>query len=162
MLDVTVSGLLVVVLLPVWLVVVGAMSLDMACCRRDRGGLLYREPRVSRGRIFQLLKFPLGLASWIWAVVVISVVGGFVVAPIVVAFGGVIQIDPWWVADTPGEAWIATLIGLVAVVPALHLLNGLAYLWAVFARLMLGRREPREPVHEGWSADPVRAPVPAL
>ena len=57
MLDVTVSGLLVVVLLPVWLVVVGAMSLDMACCRRDRGGLLYREPRVSRGRIFQLLKF---------------------------------------------------------------------------------------------------------
>ncbi|HET6360850.1 MAG TPA: sensor domain-containing protein [Gemmatimonadota bacterium] len=115
-----------------------------------------------KGLVFQLLKFPLGLASWIVTVVVISVVGGFLAAPIVVAFGGTIQVDPWWVVNTQETAWIATLIGLVAVVPALHLLNGLAHLWGMFARLMLGRREPREPVREMWSPDPVRAPVPAL
>src|SRR4029077_3972239 len=33
------------------------MTADMACSRRDRGGFLYREPRVSRGRVFGLLKF---------------------------------------------------------------------------------------------------------
>jgi hypothetical protein len=115
-----------------------------------------------KGLVFQLLKFPLGLASWIVAVVVISVVGGFVLAPIVVAYGGTIQIDPWWVADTQREAWIATAVGLAAIVPALHLLNGLAYLWAVFARVMLGRREPREPGAESWSREPAPTPLPAL
>lgn len=123
---------------------------------------VFANPVTWKGLAFQLLKFPLGLASWIVTVVVISLVVGFVVAPIVVAVGGVIRIDPWWVADTAGEAWIASLIGLVAVIPALHLLNGVAYLWAMLARFMLGRREPREPVLEAWSPDPVRAPVPAL
>ena len=123
---------------------------------------VFGNPVTWKGLVFQLLKFPLGLSSWVVTVVVISVVIGFLAAPIVVAFGGVIQIDPWWVADTAGEAWIATAIGLAAIVPALHLLNGVAYLWAMFARFMLGRREPRESVRGTWSPDPVRAPVPAL
>lgn len=123
---------------------------------------VFGNPVTWKGLAFQLLKFPLGLASWIVTIVVLSVVGGFLAAPIVLAFGGEVQIDPWFVANTPEKAWIATAIGLAAVVPALHLLNGLAYLWAVFARLMLGRREPREPVREAWSPDPTRAPVPAL
>src|SRR3954447_20396386 len=33
------------------------MTADMACSRRDRGGFLYCEPRISRGRPFGLLKF---------------------------------------------------------------------------------------------------------
>ena len=123
---------------------------------------VFGNPVTWKGLVFQLLKFPLGLASWVVTVVVISVVLGFLAAPIVIAFGGAIQIDPWWVADTQGEAWIATLVGLVAVVPSLHLLNGLAYLWAMFARLMLGRREPRETIGEAWSPEPARAPIPAV
>ena len=43
-------------LAPVWAVVLGAVGLDMARCARDRGRLLYREPRVSAGRTFDLLK----------------------------------------------------------------------------------------------------------
>ena len=35
----------------------GAVGLDMLRCPRDRGRLLYRERRVSRGRPFELLKF---------------------------------------------------------------------------------------------------------
>jgi hypothetical protein len=115
-----------------------------------------------KGLVFQLLKFPLGLASWIVTIVVISVVGGFVLAPLALPFGGTIQIDPWWVVDTTRDAWIASAIGLAAIVPALHLLNGLAFLWALFARVMLGRREPREPVAEAWSPDPAPNPIPAL
>ena len=52
-----VSGSLLVLLAPVWAAVVGAVGLDMLRCPRDRGPLLYREPRVSAGRTFGLLKF---------------------------------------------------------------------------------------------------------
>jgi hypothetical protein len=120
------------------------------------------NPVTWKGLVFQLLKFPLGHASWIVTIVVIAVVGGFIAAPLVVELGGTIQIDPWWVADTPREAWIATAIGLAAVIPALHLLNGLAYLWVLFARVMLGRREPRQPARAAWSPSGTQTPVPAL
>jgi lipopolysaccharide/colanic/teichoic acid biosynthesis glycosyltransferase len=33
------------------------MAVNMAVSRADRGGFLYREPRISRGRLFGLLKF---------------------------------------------------------------------------------------------------------
>ena len=33
------------------------MAVNMIVSRRDRGGFFYREPRVSRGRLFGLLKF---------------------------------------------------------------------------------------------------------
>ena len=39
-----------------WAAVLGAMGLDMLRCPRDRGRLLYRERRISRGRPFELLK----------------------------------------------------------------------------------------------------------
>jgi len=55
-LDVVVASALLVVLMPVGAVAVGAMGLDMLRCRRDRGRLLYRERRISRGRAFDLLK----------------------------------------------------------------------------------------------------------
>jgi hypothetical protein len=120
------------------------------------------NPVTWKGLVFQLLKFPLGLASWIVTVVVLALVLGFIAAPVAIPFGGTIQMDPWWVVDTQREAWIATAIGLAAVIPALHLLNGLAYLWALFARVMLGRREPRESVPATWAPSVSQAPVPAL
>jgi lipopolysaccharide/colanic/teichoic acid biosynthesis glycosyltransferase len=55
--DLAICAPLLLVLVPVWLVVLCAMGLDMARCPRDRGSVLYREPRISRGRVFQLLKF---------------------------------------------------------------------------------------------------------
>ena len=55
-LDVVVSGVLLVALAPVGAVALGAMGLDMLRCPSDRGRLLYRERRISRGRAFELLK----------------------------------------------------------------------------------------------------------
>ena len=52
-----VSGSLLVLLAPVWAAVLGAVGLDMLRCPRDRGPVFYREPRVSAGRTFGLLKF---------------------------------------------------------------------------------------------------------
>jgi lipopolysaccharide/colanic/teichoic acid biosynthesis glycosyltransferase len=47
---------LLVALAPVWAVVLGAIGLDMLRCPRDRGRVLYRERRISRGRSFSLVK----------------------------------------------------------------------------------------------------------
>jgi lipopolysaccharide/colanic/teichoic acid biosynthesis glycosyltransferase len=55
--DRVVAGALLVVTAPVAAVALGAMGVDMLVCRRDRGSFLYREPRISRGREFRLLKF---------------------------------------------------------------------------------------------------------
>jgi lipopolysaccharide/colanic/teichoic acid biosynthesis glycosyltransferase len=56
-LDKLVAAVLLVVLAPVFLVVLVAMAVDAAVVPADRGPFLYREPRVSRGRTFDLLKF---------------------------------------------------------------------------------------------------------
>jgi lipopolysaccharide/colanic/teichoic acid biosynthesis glycosyltransferase len=56
-LDKGLSASLLVVLSPVFAFVAGAMGADMLLRRRDRGPWLYREPRISRGREFDLLKF---------------------------------------------------------------------------------------------------------
>jgi lipopolysaccharide/colanic/teichoic acid biosynthesis glycosyltransferase len=56
-LDKSVSIALLLVLSPVFAIVLGGIGLDMLVSRRDRGPLLYRERRISRGREFDLLKF---------------------------------------------------------------------------------------------------------
>jgi len=55
--DKVLSGALLVVLTPVVLVVLAAFAVDTLVVSRDRGSVLYREPRISRGRTFELLKF---------------------------------------------------------------------------------------------------------
>lgn len=55
--DELIAVTLLLVLSPVALGVATAMAVDMLVCSRDRGPFLYREPRVSRGRPFGLLKF---------------------------------------------------------------------------------------------------------
>jgi lipopolysaccharide/colanic/teichoic acid biosynthesis glycosyltransferase len=56
-LDLTLSAVLLGLLTPLIAILLAAMAVDMVLSRRDRGGFLYREPRVSRGRVFGLLKF---------------------------------------------------------------------------------------------------------
>jgi lipopolysaccharide/colanic/teichoic acid biosynthesis glycosyltransferase len=56
-LDLIVASSLLVVLLPAIAVVLLAFALDALLVPRDRGGLFYSEPRISRGRTFGLLKF---------------------------------------------------------------------------------------------------------
>ena len=55
--DKFVSGLLLLLLSPIVVLVLVAMAVGMLAVPADRGGVLYREPRISRGRTFQLLKF---------------------------------------------------------------------------------------------------------
>jgi lipopolysaccharide/colanic/teichoic acid biosynthesis glycosyltransferase len=57
LLDLACATLLLLFLAPVLIVVVTAMALDLLFVPRDRGGFFYREPRISEGRLFGLLKF---------------------------------------------------------------------------------------------------------
>jgi lipopolysaccharide/colanic/teichoic acid biosynthesis glycosyltransferase len=56
-LDKSLSTALLIVLSPVFAFLFVAMGIDALLRPRDRGPWLYREPRISRGRQFQLLKF---------------------------------------------------------------------------------------------------------
>ncbi len=55
--DKVLSGLLLVLVMPILVFATAAIGLDMLVSRRDRGPWLYRERRISRGREFDLLKF---------------------------------------------------------------------------------------------------------
>ena len=57
LLDKVVAGTLLVLFAPVMLAVLAAFTVDMLVVPSDRGSVLYREPRISRGRTFRLLKF---------------------------------------------------------------------------------------------------------
>ena len=49
--------MLLALLSPLFVAILVAIALDMLVSPRDRGGFFYREPRISRGRTFGLLKF---------------------------------------------------------------------------------------------------------
>ena len=55
-LDKTLSATLLMLSAPLFGAACAAMGADMLLSRRDRGPWLYRERRVSRGRVFDLLK----------------------------------------------------------------------------------------------------------
>jgi lipopolysaccharide/colanic/teichoic acid biosynthesis glycosyltransferase len=55
--DRLVSASLIMVLSPLLLAGIGILAVDMTFVRRDRGRWLYRERRISRGRVFEVLKF---------------------------------------------------------------------------------------------------------
>jgi len=56
-LDVAAASVFLLLLSPVALAVLIAFALDVALVPSDRGGLIYREQRISHGRPFALLKF---------------------------------------------------------------------------------------------------------
>jgi uncharacterized membrane protein YjgN (DUF898 family) len=93
---------------------------------------------------FQLLKLPLGIATFAVTTFLVALTGSFLSAPLVEAFGwgergmGFELTVGTWIVDTAGEAWLCFLIGLVLAVVSLNLLNGLALLWKHFASFMLG------------------------
>ena len=110
-----------------------------------------RDRTTWTGLVYLLMKFPLGLASWIVTIMALSVTLGMIAAPLVDAFGG--EIILWrWAPATTEELLLVSLIGLAMVVPVIHLLNGLAWLWGRFTRVMLGGRPPAGPA-------PAEAPV---
>jgi signal transduction histidine kinase len=95
-----------------------------------------RDPMTWKGLVFVVLKFPLGIAS----LAIVCFPGFFALvllfAPVIVLSTTVTVFG--WIVESPLQALPLTLVGAPAVLLCLHLYNGVAWLWALFARVMLG------------------------
>ena len=103
---------------------------------RNRAELWVRDPVTWKSLVFLLSKLPMGIVAYS----LIAFLGFsslvLAVAPAIVAFTPVIFFG--WEMETPAQALPFVPLGLVACLVSLHLFNGLAWLYAVFARVMLG------------------------
>jgi hypothetical protein len=97
------------------------------------------------GMVFLAVKFPLGVASFVLAVVGLSVSLACLLAPFYYRW------DPpdlyWWLVDTLPEALLCSLLGAILLILTLHLLNGVAWVWKSLAVILLGqsRRDDATP-----------------
>lgn len=117
-----------------------------------------------KGIVFLALRFPLGLAGWVFSVVSLSVSLAFLAAPWIHLFGGEVNLDfgPLWIAPemSPWLVWIAGLVGLVV---SLHLHRALGWMWARLAEWLLGAAAPAvgQPSDAGGWQPSAISPTPA-
>ena len=109
---------------------------ELAVPARRRIELWLRDPVTWKSLVFVLGKFPMGaIAFAVLAAPTFSALV-LVLAPVIVAFTPVIFFG--WEMDTPAQALPFVPAGVLGLLISLHLLNGLAWLYGVFARVMLG------------------------
>ncbi len=91
------------------------------------------------GAGYLLVKFPMGIVSFVLTVTLISVSLGLSLSPIAAMIPPMnMQIDSWSI-DTPYEAAPFSAAGLLLMFCSLHILNGMAWLHASWAKLCLKR-----------------------
>lgn len=101
---------------------------------------LLTNPVTWKGMGYLLLKFPLGIVSFVVLVTLAAVSVALVAAPFYYWVPGVeIGWAGWFEVDTLSEALVAAVFGVALGLASLHAFNGLAWLWGWLARAMLGR-----------------------
>jgi len=96
-----------------------------------------------KGIVFLALRFPLGLAGWVFSVVSLSVSLAFLAAPWIHLAGGHIDLDLFWFwIDESTAFWLLPIAGFVLLVASLHVHRGLGWLWARLAEWLLGSAVP--------------------
>jgi hypothetical protein len=88
------------------------------------------------GMLFLLLKFPLGVASFVVAVTTLSVSGALLLTPFHYRWDTVHILA--WRIDTIPEALLCSLAGALLLLVSLHLMNGIAWIWKSLSRTLLG------------------------
>ncbi len=96
------------------------------------------DPVTWTGMLYLLVRFPLGIASFVLVVVLLSVSGAFIAAPTYYWAGDGIDLGAWQI-DELWEALVLTGIGIPLLFVSLHVLNGAAYLSGKVPRVMLAR-----------------------
>jgi len=115
--------------------------------RHDLGEFL-GNPVTWTGLLYLgLIKLPLGIVSFVMTVALIAVSTSLLLVPFLYPLS-FIELDSvilFWV-DTPAEAGLCLLAGLVLTYVSLLVLNGLAVLWKLLAVSMLGNKRYAAPV----------------
>lgn len=107
----------------------------------QRVGAFFSNPVTWKGMAFLLLKFPLGIVSFIASVTLLATTAGFLLAPVAWAFGGDwgFEIDfIYWTVDSLAGSMLLAAFGVVLFFVSLNLLNGLALVWRWAATFLLG------------------------
>jgi hypothetical protein len=102
------------------------------------------NPVTWKSPLYLLLKFPLGTATFVILITLISLTLAFLTMPFTYEFLPEFQAGaffglglPAWHIDSMSEALLGTLIGLLLWPVTLHITNGLAWVHAKFAKVML-------------------------
>jgi hypothetical protein len=106
----------------------------------QRAGDFFGNPSTWKGMGFLLLKFPLGLVSFVVVVTMLATSAAFLLAPVAWMWGG-LDIDVEGLVfqvDSIGGVWVCALLGLGLLFLSLNLLNALARVWRGTAALLLG------------------------
>jgi len=90
-----------------------------------------------KGLGFLLLKFPLGLAGWVFSIVSLAIPGALVAAPFLWPLGGDYDFYFWRVTSEWQTVPVA-IAGFFLLLITLHAHNGLAWVWKRLAEMMLG------------------------
>jgi signal transduction histidine kinase len=110
------------------------MAPGLTAWQRTRS--LLRDPVTWKSLVFVVLKLPLGVLG-------VAILGsiGFV-GVVLAAAPGIVALTPvtffGWIMETPAEAVPIAPAGLAILLVLLHIANGLAWLWGLFAKVMLG------------------------
>ena len=103
------------------------------------------DPTTWTGLVYLFAQFPIGIAAFVGLVVIGTVSGTFISAPLLLEFG-VDEIDfGFTVLDRPLEALVLVPIGVAVLFAGIHLVNIASALHAWWARFMLGSRARRVP-----------------
>lgn len=101
------------------------------------------NPVTWKSLLYLILKFPLGIVTFVILATVVSLTLAFLSMPFTYEslqyFQGV-SFGPWlpiWQIDSLTDALLGALIGLILWPVTLHITNGLAWLHAKFAKVML-------------------------
>jgi hypothetical protein len=106
-----------------------------------RVGAFFSNPVTWKGMAFLVLKFPLGMVSFIAVVTMLATSAAFMLAPLAWFVGGDwgFEIDfIWWTVDSLAGAMLVGALGVAFLLVSLNLLNGLALVWRWTATLLLG------------------------
>lgn len=107
-----------------------------------------KNPVTWKGLLYLLARFPIGIFCFVVLVSLLAVSASLIAAPFYYPY--VAQLQPQvvmsingvsysrWLIDTPFEASLACLAGILAMLASMHAFNGLAWLSGRFARVMLG------------------------
>jgi hypothetical protein len=102
------------------------------------------NPVTWKSLFYLLMKFPLGIATFVILTTLVSLTLAFLSMPFTYEFIPYFQAGisfgpglPVWHIDSLGDALLGVVIGLLLWPATLHITNGLAWVHAKFARMML-------------------------
>jgi len=104
------------------------------------------NPETWKGLLFLGLKFPLGIASFVTSITLISIAGGLIAAPFTYNTLGC-QFSGWEL-NSMNEAILLFLLGIIVFPLFLHILNIIASAYGTIAKSLLGTTPLPEPRQE--------------